>query len=179
VDSDAPNTLVTARLRLRRPTAGDAPQIFARYASDPEVTRYVAWPRHRSVADSRAFVDWSESAWAAHKAGPYLVTDHDGLLLGSTGLDLETTTRAGTGYVLARDAWGAGYATELVRAMVDLADAVGLIRLYALCHPANQASSRVLEKSGFVLEGVLRRHTVFPALATDGPADVQSWSHTR
>ena len=35
----------TERLVLRRPTAADAPAIFARYASDPEVTRYMAWPR--------------------------------------------------------------------------------------------------------------------------------------
>jgi len=40
------------------------------------------------------------------------VSPSTGSLLGSTGLEFETTTRAQTGYVLATDAWGRGYATK-------------------------------------------------------------------
>jgi RimJ/RimL family protein N-acetyltransferase len=36
---------------------------------------------------------------------------HDGSLLGGAGLAFETSERAMTGYVLARDVWGKGYAT--------------------------------------------------------------------
>jgi ribosomal-protein-alanine N-acetyltransferase len=43
----------TERLVLRRPSADDGEAVFTRYASDPEVTRYVSWPRHRSLADQR------------------------------------------------------------------------------------------------------------------------------
>ena len=106
-------------------------------------------------------------------AGPYLLESReDGTLLGSTGLGFETLQRAATGYVLAKDAWGLGYATEALRAVIDIARGVGVTRLYALCHPENPASWRVLEKCGFFREGVLPRHSTFPNLDTDGPCDV-------
>ena len=166
----------TARLELRRPTAADATAIFARYASDPEVTRYVGWDQHRSLVDTRAFLAFSDAEWDLWATGPLLVfTRDDGRLVGSTGLAMETPYRAMTGYVLARDAWGRGYATESLAAMVDLAVARGITRLYAICHVDHRASWRVMEKCGFEREGVLRSHTVFPNISS-APADVLSYS---
>jgi len=49
----APERIETARLVLRRPVASDAHDIFARYASDPETTRFLGWPMHQSLADTR------------------------------------------------------------------------------------------------------------------------------
>ena len=69
-----------------------------------------------------------------------------------------------TGYVLARPAWGCGYATEVTMAMAELAASLGIVRLAALCHPDNRASAHVLEKAGFTAECVLHKHTVFPNL---------------
>jgi RimJ/RimL family protein N-acetyltransferase len=179
MDTLVPERLRTARLHLRRPATGDAAAILDRYAGDPEVTRFVAWPRHRCVADSLAFVAWSDDVWTTQGAGPYLVLDEGGRLVGSTGLDIESAAQASTGYVLARDAWGLGFATELASEMVRLADVAHLDRLYALCHPANRASARVLEKAGLSFEGILRRHAAFPQLETDQPADVECWARTR
>jgi RimJ/RimL family protein N-acetyltransferase len=116
--------------------------------------------------------------WASRRSGPYLIVNGDDVI-GSTGLDVETTWRASTGYVLARAAWGSGYATEVATAMVALADAIGLIRLYALCHPDNAASARVLANAGFSLEGVLRRYCPFPNSGVDGPLDVDCWARVR
>ena len=53
--SRRPLRIETERLVLRRPRARDARRIFARYSSDGEVTRFLGWPRHRSVAETRAF----------------------------------------------------------------------------------------------------------------------------
>lgn len=177
----APEQLTTRRLTLRRPTLADAPAIFARYAGDDEVTRWLGWPRHRAVADTEAFVRWSDQAWASAPCGPLLAYDAQGALVGSTGLDVETGWRASTGYVLARDAWGQGYATELAIAMRELAAAIGLSRVHAYCHVDHRASARVLDKAGFAFEGVLRRHTVFPNLPDRGalPHDVLMWAWVR
>jgi RimJ/RimL family protein N-acetyltransferase len=163
----------TARLILRKPACEDAEAIFARYASDPEVTRLLGWPRHTSVQATRAFIEFSDAEWAKWPAGPYLVeARHDGSLLGSTGLAFDTSDCAATGYVFARDAWGKGYATESLRAIVEIAGNVGVVRLYALCHPENRASSRVLEKCGFLREGVLPRRSQFPNLRGGELCDV-------
>jgi ribosomal-protein-alanine N-acetyltransferase len=154
----------TPRLILRKPVRADAEAIFTRYASDPEVTSLLSWPTHNSVHATHEFLDSSDAEWARWPAGPYLIESRqDGSLLGSTGLSFETPEHAITGYVLAKDAWGNGYATEALRAVVEVAQKLGVVRLYALCHPENRASSRVLEKCSFVCEGVLPRHS-FPNL---------------
>ena len=167
------DTIDTPRLVLRRPTPGDAACVFARYSSDPDVTRFVGWPTHRSVAETETFLSYSESEWQRWPAGPYLIVARDdGRLIGGTGLGFETPYRASTGYVLAKDAWGKGYATESLNAMVALAPTLGVRRLYALCHPQHQASWHVLEKCGFAREGTLRRHSEFPNLQPGVPDDV-------
>jgi RimJ/RimL family protein N-acetyltransferase len=169
----APERLETDRLVLRRPALTDAEAILTRYASDPIVTRYLSFVRHRSIDDTRAFLEWSEAEWSRWPAGPYLVESREsGELLGSTGFGFETASRASTGYVFAQDAWGRGLATEALRAVVGAAEALQLPRLYALCHVEHPASAHVLDKCGFAREGVLRRHSLFPNLGRDEPADV-------
>lgn len=166
----APPLVETARLRLRRPAPTDAEAIFTRYASDGEVTRYLAWPRHTSVADSEHFLAFSAREWAAWPGGPYLIERRaDRRLLGSTGLAFEGPTFATTGYLLARDVWGQGFATEALAAIVEIAAALGLPDLTAVCHPENRASARVLEKSGFVPSPVARQFVVFPNLTPPTP----------
>jgi [ribosomal protein S5]-alanine N-acetyltransferase len=154
----------TGRLVLRRPRVSDEPEIFARYASDPEVTRYMAWPTHRSLDDTRAFLHLSDAAWARWPlAGPYLVFARDGVtLLGSAGIVNDDAVRAQIGYVLARDVWGRGYATEALLASVEAARGAGVKRLEAGVHVDHHVSCRVLEKAGFVRERVRPGH--FPNL---------------
>jgi len=169
----APARLLTDRLVLRRPEATDADAIFARYAGNLVVTRYLSFPTHRSAEDARTFVSLSDAEWERWPAGPFLIESRvDGTLLGGTGLSFETRQRAMTGYVLAQDAWGRGYATEALAVMVTLASDVGVRRLFAYCHTEHQLSAHVLEKCGFEREGVLRAHSEFPNLRPGEPLDV-------
>ena len=169
----APERIDTSRLLLRRPHPSDARSIFQRYASDPDVTRYVGWPAPRTVDGTRAFLALSDEEWSRWPAGPYLVEARaDGTLLGGTGLSFETPYRASTGYILARDSWGQGYATEALRAMVTLAETLQLRRLYAICHVDHRASAHVLEKCDFIREGILRQYSAFPNLGSGEICDV-------
>ena len=171
--------LETARLLLTRPTAADAQAIFDRYASDPAVTRYLAWPTHRSVDDTQLFIDFSESEWSRSPAGPLLIlSKDDGRLLGATGLSFDGSGAATTGYVLATDAWGKGYATEALHAMVDLARSLGLSTLGAFCHPDHAPSIRVLEKCGFRPAGVVPTFAEFPNLTPGVKMDVARYELT-
>jgi RimJ/RimL family protein N-acetyltransferase len=169
----APVRIVTARLVLSQPVAGDADAIFERYASDPEVTRFLGWPRHRSVADTQAFLAFSDQEWEHWPAGPYLIRSRDDdRLLGGTGFSFQTADHAVTGYVLAKDAWGRGYATEALTAMVDVARRLGVKRLSALCHPDHRASWHVLEKCGFVRDQSWTQRVELPNLAPGVLQDV-------
>jgi [ribosomal protein S5]-alanine N-acetyltransferase len=173
----APESLETERLVLRRPLLADAGEIFRRYASDTECTRYLSFPRHLEIAQTESFLTISDTAWDRWPAGPYLIVSRDdGRLLGGTGLDFESPKRAATGYVLARDAWGQGIATEALAAIVRLAPTIGIERLYAHCHTDHVVSARVLRKCGFELEGTLRRHADFPNLVPGVLFDVLSFS---
>jgi ribosomal-protein-alanine N-acetyltransferase len=169
----APLIVETARLTLSAPAATDAELVFQRYAGDDEVTRYVGWPAHRTVADTEAFLAFSAEQWERNEAGPYLIWARaDGQLLGGTGLGLEPDGQAITGYVLAVDAWGKGYATEALTAMVEVATDIRVTQLYALCHAQHRASSRVLEKCGFARDASWDRPVEFPNLAVGKPEDV-------
>jgi len=158
-------SIETDRLRLRPPRAEDAESIFQRYAGDAEVCRYLAWPRHETIDDTLEFIAFSDAEWSRTPAGPFLVFEKQGgALVGSTGLSFESETCASTGYVFARDAWGKGYATETVRAMVALAVETGVERLYAHCHPDHFASQHVLEKAGLRRESGPEHLFEFPNL---------------
>ena len=76
----------TARLVLRRPGSADAEAIFSSYASDPEVTRYLAWPRHVTIEATHRFLEFSHQEWTRGPAGPYVIEDRSsGRLLGIPG----------------------------------------------------------------------------------------------
>jgi len=144
----------------------DAAAIFERYASHPEVTRFLGWPRHRSVADTEAFLNFCAQEWQRWPAGPYIIRLRgDRHIIGSTGFGFEAPDQAVTGYVLAKDAWGQGYATEALEAMVEIAPRLGIARLYALCHPEHRASWHVLEKCGFARDGRCSKEVEFPNLS--------------
>ena len=179
----APVRVETARLIMSVPQPNEAAEVFERYASDPDVTRFLGWPTHQAVADTEGFIGFSTSQWEREGMGPYLIRSREnGVLLGSTGLGLASTGRpdnshrAMTGYVLARDAWGQGYATEALRAMVNVARGIGIVSLSAVCHPQHQASVHVLEKCEFARDLRWTRQAVFPNLRA-GPQDV--WCFTR
>ena len=165
--------ITTQRLQLRRPVLSDAQQILDSYASDTKVTRYLSWPRHTGLADTQAFIAFSDQEWETWQIGPLLVELIDSKkIIGSTGLSLETPYRASTGYVFGQDFWGQGFAAEALTAVMDIAHSMNLWRVSALCHWEHINSAKVLEKCAFTLEASLRRHTVFPNLHAGEPQDV-------
>jgi [ribosomal protein S5]-alanine N-acetyltransferase len=157
-----PATFETDRLRLRPPTRDDVDAVYA-WGRDPEVTRFVAWPRHEERDDARAFIEAATTA----ADDPDAVTIHlverrdTGEVIGSTGLSFDHGIQIG--YVLARSHWGCGYATQVARALVEIAWSWPQVRrVWALCDVENRASARVLEKCGMTHEGVLRKFAVHP-----------------
>lgn len=68
--------------------------------------------------------------------------------------------RAEIGYALAANYWGQGVATRALKKVLSsvFKDMPYLVRLQALVDVDNKASQRVLEKAGFLREGVLRKY---------------------
>jgi RimJ/RimL family protein N-acetyltransferase len=99
---------------------------------------------------------WTDH-WKAHGFGPTLFRERaTGQSIGWGGLQLSTIGIGEcltVGYVIAPDAWGRGYATEIATASVAHAfGPLGAEILHASALSTNGASRRVLEKAGLSLE---------------------------
>ena len=172
-----PALLKTSRLLLRVPSVADAPAIFAGYATDREVTRYLRWRPHASIADTIAFLYQTIAAIEARTEAQWVI-ERQGLErpIGMIGFRLAGHA-AELGYVLERPCWGRGYAAEAAKALVDWALAEPTFyRVWAVCDVEHRPSARVLEKVGMEREGVLRRWTVLPNLSAE-PRDC--WCYAR
>lgn len=143
----------------------DATSVYA-YASDPEVTRYLSFPTHRSVADAEQFlarctVRWDsgrEFCWLITLKGANEAVGSIACRMGSHGADI--------GYVLAKAHWRRGFMPEAARAIVDWISAQPAIhRVWSFCDVENAASVRVMEKVGMAREGILRKWFVHPNLS--------------
>lgn len=174
-----PEAFHTDRLLLRRPVAHDAAEIFRRWTQDPEVTRYLVWRPHTSLAESQAHVSRCQASWDEGSAFVWFIEDRtSGELVGSIASRLNQRG-VNLGYLLARDAWGKGLMVEALAPVVEfwLAEPT-VFRVWATCDVENHGSRRVLEKAGFELEGTLRRWEHHPNLSPD-PRDALCFSKVR
>jgi Acetyltransferases, including N-acetylases of ribosomal proteins len=65
------------------------------------------------------------------------------------------------GYYISEPYWGQGYGTCAVKQVCELIfNTTDIIRIFAEPFAYNIASCRILEKSGFSLEGVLKKNAV-------------------
>lgn len=109
--------------------------------------------------------DAEADAWLAlvreHPERTGWAIEVDGLAAGGIGLrpgeDVHAKS-ANIGYWLGEPYWGRGIMTEAVRAVSNHAfSQLGFARVEAMVYEWNPASMRVLEKCGFVREGVMRK----------------------
>jgi len=146
--------LETGRLRLRRLRPVDEAALVA-LDRDTEVMRYIG---SRGGTPEQVVERVRLRISADHgPVGWWLVEGRvDGAFHGVAALlpmpeggDIELA------YRLARASWGRGIATEAASALVEYAFArAGLARLVAVTFPENAVSRRVLEKLGFVYDGM-------------------------
>jgi ribosomal-protein-alanine N-acetyltransferase len=157
-----PSPLHTDRLMLRELVLDDA-EAVATLAGDRRVARHlVQVPSPYPIALAKRWVASRIEWWAAGRGVTLAIVfpDKPRMLFGTVSLRaFHRDRRAELGYWLAADEWGHGYAAEAARATVELGfDQLSLARIYAHVIAGNQASCRVLDKLGFVLEGVQRQH---------------------
>ena len=152
--------LETHRLILRRYRIEDAEDMFNNWASDPEVTRFLTWPTHRSVDVTRYVLnDWIPR----YEGGGYfnwaMEWKETGHVIGNIAVTVlhEETEAAELGYCMSRAYWGRGIMPEAIRAVMDyLFDTVGLNRIEAAHDVNNPKSGRAMEKAGLIKEGIHR-----------------------
>lgn len=156
-------TLETPRLLLRELSADDTAAVQA-YAGDAEVVRYLDWGPN-TPGDTARFLATAQAAREAALRSAYhlaIVVKTAGRLIGGCRIEVRSAANGhgDLGFVLDRQHWGHGYATEATRALLEFGfRRLALHRIWATCDARNQASVRVLEKAGMRREGHLRQNT--------------------
>ena len=150
----------TKRLLLRDFQPKDAEPMYHNWASDPEVTKFLTWPTHKSVEVSQAVVD----GWVKESAGLQyyqwaIVPKSLGKPIGSISAVKvnEETDSVTIGYCIGRAWWGQGIVVEALRALIAFFfDEVGANCVNACHDPRNPNSGKVMRKSGMTYEGTWR-----------------------
>jgi RimJ/RimL family protein N-acetyltransferase len=139
-------TLTTDRLALRGWREEDL-EPYAAITADPEVMRFMGGPLDR--ADTWRQMAFFAGHWELRGYGLWVV-EREGELIGRIGLlNPEGWPGLEVGWLLGRDAWGHGYATEAARAAMQFAwSELGAQELISLIAPDNVASQRVAQRLG-------------------------------
>ena len=135
---------------------------LVRHANNPKIAANLRdqFPHPYTRREAIDFLDYARSqepecAFAIEYGGE--AAGGVGFLLGR---DIARMS-AEMGYWLSEEFWGRGIATRVVTAMSDWAFSnYNLTRVFAMAFAHNVASIRVLEKAGFLREGVLRRSAI-------------------
>lgn len=155
-----PPIFETERLLLRKIAATDLDDMF-RYASDPEVTKYVLWDTHQTLEDTRQFLDYALEAYRNEDVSPWgIECKENGKFIGTIDFVSwsERHRTAEIGYTIGRPYWGKGYMTEAARELLKFGfEHMDLLRIQARCFPENIGSERVMQKLGMTYEGTLRQ----------------------
>jgi ribosomal-protein-alanine N-acetyltransferase len=137
-------------------------QGLLRHANNPKIAANLRdqFPHPYTRRDGIDFLDFARS----QEPECAFAIEYEGEAVGGIGFligrDIACIS-AEMGYWLCEELWGRGMVTRAVTAMSDWAfDNYKLTRVFAMAFAHNAASIRVLEKSGFEREGVMRRSAI-------------------
>ena len=162
--------LHTERLCLREIRLDDAEDFFEIY-SDPEALTYWGEPpitRHAEAIEMIAKrIKWWDTGDSICLAVEERTTNK---MIGTISVFSfhRDSRRAEIGYILHRDFWRKGFATEAVKETINYVfTELKLNRLEADIEPANAASAALLQKLHFVCEGRLRQRWIVSGRVSD------------
>jgi ribosomal-protein-alanine N-acetyltransferase len=155
-------TLETKRLVLRPFTMNDAGAMFKNWTCDKEVTKYLTWPAHESVEQSRSvLIEWTGRydeedfyQWAI------VLKDNGDEPVGSISVVKKDNSlqMVHIGYCIGRTWWNQGITSEALGELIRFFFMeVGVNRVESRHDPNNPNSGKVMLKCGMRLEGTMRQ----------------------
>ncbi|KAF3639821.1 putative N-acetyltransferase p20-like [Capsicum chacoense] len=147
-----------SRITLRPYRSTDVDDLLS-WASDDRVIRSIHFTKLTSKEDALTFIDKSTIPWRRS----ICVDDRSiGIMVARPGSG-DDRCRAEIGYALAVEYWGQGITPKAVKMAIPLIleEFPEIVRLQALSDAENKASHRVLEKAGFIKEGMFRKYFYF------------------
>lgn len=158
------SSITTSRMLLRPFSLADAEDV-QRLAGDKRIAdTTVNIPHPYSLELARLWIGSHAQLSTDSKALTFaLVLASTKTLIGAISLlnPNEVHSRSDLGYWIGANYWGNGFCTEAVQSLVAHSNQIlGLTRFTAQCMVSNIGSARVLQKSGFLHEGTLKKHLI-------------------
>lgn len=154
-------TLETSRFILRQAQATDSQNLYELY-TDEAVVEYMPFTPFTSIDEALDEMKWYTRIFAEQSGLRWMIEDHEHVkVIGTCGfLGYEQEHhRAELGYDLSSVYWGKGIMQEVASRIIKFGfEQMELNKIEAKIEPKNQASIRLMEKLGFVQEGLLRQH---------------------
>lgn len=146
--------LTTERLNLRKMTTDDVDRLMKIF-SDPEAMTY-----YPSTLDEAGTLEWIHRVLGNYQkfgVGLWIVEDKaTGRFLGQCGIipqELDGIIEMEIGYLLVRQEWGQGYASESARACKEYGfETMGYRKMISLIDINNIRSAKVAERIGMRVE---------------------------
>ncbi|NLU90930.1 GNAT family N-acetyltransferase [Chitinophaga sp. Ak27] len=161
--------LQTSRLRLIEIQYVHQPDLFYLF-TDKQVTQYYHVIPLQEVADVRKIVDMLKQRFRDKQAIRWgIALDNQQELIGTIGFNSWVPGhKAVLIYALVQEYWGKGIMTEAINAVVQYGfNTLQLKRIEAEVLRGNTGSERVLQKTGFQHEGLLRQGMMWNGAAYD------------
>ncbi len=139
----------TKRIILRKIKLDDAEAMFNNWASDDDVTKYLMWPTHRSIKDTKDIINlWLDN----YKKGDFYqwVMEHKEAkeIFGTIGLFVNSKGELELGYCIGKNYWNQGLTSEASHAVIEFAfNKTNVDYIVSRHSEENPASGRVMQKS--------------------------------
>jgi ribosomal-protein-alanine N-acetyltransferase len=146
-------------LSLRPLEDEDAAEVLAHFA-DPRVVEFLDIDPLSSLDDALSTIGWAKTQRDAGRGVRWAIREAPGgRFVGTCGFNaliFDRGRRGEVAYDLSPAWWGRGIMSAVMPALIDFGlDTLALHRLEAMVTPGNGRSCRLLERHGFVFEGVL------------------------
>lgn len=148
--------LETKRLVLREWSLDDG-EVLREILGDADVMKFIGGGKPFSFEQTNDFLNWAVSFQKENGFCRWAVVEKkNGEIIGSCGFAFpHQTEEVELGYLFSRKFWGKGFATEAAGACLRYGfEKLKFTEVIALTDEENVASRRVLEKIGFVSQGI-------------------------
>ena len=157
------NLIETERLILRRFIESDANAFYNNVGSDDAVTKYVTWNKHKSLdVTNKAVNQWIENYKNNNNYYWVVELKENKDVIGSVScvnVDIKNET-CELGCVISSKYWNMGFATEILKAVINYLKDEGFKTIYAEHLGLNPASGKAMVKAGMTFEGILKNRVI-------------------
>ena len=149
--------LQTERLTLRRLSFDDVYDYYERLGSDGEVSKYMLFEPHQDIGETLALIEEALVRYEEENFYRWGIENEDGLIgvIELLRFDEENDS-CSFAYMLGKQWWGQGYATEALQEVFRFAaEELGVKKVTADHMAPNAASGAVMRKAGMVQVGII------------------------